>query len=87
MLIPQGKKSPLWAASYEGRLDIVKSLLDQGAEVNLPTDVSAFQVHGGSNMVVRFVGKFVYFMCNLCGLCGMCISAVTYATTLLTHAG
>ena len=55
-------------------MDVIEALLDRGAEVNLPSDVSVFQVHCGSNMVVRFVGKFVCNLCNLCGLCGMCIS-------------
>ena len=73
MLILQGKISPLWAASYEGRLEVVGVLLDRGAEVNLPTDVSVFLVHCGGNMVVRFVGKFVFF-CVICVGCVVCAS-------------
>ena len=39
ILILQGKEHPLWAASYEGRLEVVEDLLDRGAEVNQTTDV------------------------------------------------
>ena len=31
---------PLWSASYEGKVEVVEVLINQGAEVNLPTEVS-----------------------------------------------
>ena len=35
----QGIKKPLWAASYEGNLEMVEVLIDRGAEINLPNEV------------------------------------------------
>ena len=45
ILILQGKKPPLWEASFEGRVEVVEALLDRGAEVNLVTDVSTYNVN------------------------------------------
>ena len=39
LIILQGKQTPLWRASHEGRLDTVEVLLDRDAEVNQRTDV------------------------------------------------
>ena len=39
LIILQGKLTPLWRASHEGRLDTVEVLLDRGAEVNQRNDV------------------------------------------------
>ena len=41
-IILQGMSRPLWAASLEGRVEVVQALLDRGAEVNQTNDVRAF---------------------------------------------
>ena len=45
IFILQGKEPPLWGASFEGRVEVVEALLDRGAEVNLVTDVSTYNVN------------------------------------------
>ena len=40
LLTLQGTSTPLYVASLEGRLNAAKILLDSGANVNQPTDVS-----------------------------------------------
>ena len=42
ILILQGKELPLWGASFEGRVEVVETLLDRGAEVSLVTNVSTY---------------------------------------------
>ena len=36
----QGTYPPIYAASFDGRLNVVQVLLDHGADVNQPSDVS-----------------------------------------------
>ena len=38
-------KKPLWAASYGGKVEVVEVLIDRGAQVNLPNEVSIQSAH------------------------------------------
>ena len=63
IIILQGKLTPLWRASYEGRSDIVEVLLDRGAEVNQRNDVrTLYLVAASQYTVIRFnvVCKILY---------------------------
>ena len=40
--ILQGVVLPLWRASYEGRVEVVETLLDRGAEVNKTNHVRGY---------------------------------------------
>ena len=41
----QGTSTSLYVVSLEGNLKVAKYLLDHGADVNQPTDVSNFDLH------------------------------------------
>ena len=40
LFFSQCGRTSLWYASYHGRIDLIRILIEYGADVNLPTDVS-----------------------------------------------
>ena len=57
--------SPLYAASDAGHLDIVKTLIEAGANVNQATEVQCVgRLHVASNVIVIYEHTYILCVCQ-----------------------
>ena len=83
--------TPLYYASEQGRNDLIQLLIEHGAVIDLPTDVSLCYMHNALHILIPITDcKFLYPIQNEWGdtpLRGACIGGNPTTVALLIEKG